>query len=258
MRWFRRLTGSTYDGKPIAEALGGASEAGAEAGWLARGYMVVRDFAKRHYKVALGAAAGAAVLAAAERADASPIAVPIDYRADTPVKIVGLKNYGALASETVASTRMNKTNGPVTFDGGGDVPANWILWFLDEGEQPVGYYVITTPGWHDFIITNYGIFGDLSSTPTIDEGATVNDTITIVAQSPLDKFFESYYVGGLTFSGDEIDRGALDIVVTNNEITPEPATLALMGIGAGVAALTRRRRKFQPEMDSDLGKPVKS
>ena len=264
MRWFRNLTGSTYDREPIAEALGGAASAGGagaeagEAGWLARGYRVTAGFLKRHYKVALGAAAGVGALVAAERGAGAGTMVDLDWR------LAGdYSNINYLADKTTLDPAVTNVGiweapyGSVFFEDGNFVPADWKLFFYDDGGQPAGVYRIVSEGEYG---TN--VYGDNPGTG-LDEGIPMNAAIKVLAQSPQNKFFSAFFLkndvpADLIMYGGEGGAGQYDVRVTNNEITPEPATLALMGIGAGVAALTRGRRKFQPEMDSDLGRPVKS
>ena len=250
MRWFRRLTGSTYDRKPIDEALGGAaaaSEAGAEGSLLARTYRAAKDFARRHYRVALGAAAGVGAMVAAERADASPI-VDIDWRlAGDNSNIYYLANKTTLDSAVSGSGLWENPYGSVTFSDYSDVPAGWKLIFLDNGGQPSGIYVVTGDG-----AFGTKVFGDNPDTG-LDEGATMFTPFAIIAQGLDNKFFEANIQPSLLMQDDESPE-PYDIIVTSNQITPEPATLALLGAGVGAAALMRRRRKFS-EVDSDIGKP---
>ena len=253
MRWFRNLTGSTYDGKPIAEALGGASEASAEAGWLARGYRAAKDFAKRHYKVALGAAAGVGAMAAAERgADAGLI--PWDYTTPIASDWSNLSQVVNTPSDN-PSTNLNWSRGGVKFVSGTDVPSGNKLYFFDKTDrQVIGEFIITdegdlTPGWYDLSKGGYGFFGD----DTMDgkQGALTSNEIGVFLITPSNNRKDAYFTdGGVHFSGDSPDLG-----INNVTVVPEPSTLVLLGAGAGIAALTRRRRKFQPEMDSDIGKP---
>jgi len=262
MRWFRNLTGSTYDREPIAEAWGGASATGAdaaEAGWLARGYRAVKDFTKRHYRVALGAAAGVGAMVAAERgADASPI-VDIDWRLagdNSNIHYLDDKTTLDPLMSTPTYDVINQTRGTVKFEDGSGVPSNWQLWVFDKvdeagGKQICGVYRIPAgdEGWHDFTERGQGIYGDLPD--GLDKGAEIGHELGVIGQNTsTNEFFLGSWSHTLYFSGDEELRDGFDIT-----IIPEPATLALLGAGVGIAALTRRRRKFQPEMGSDIGKP---
>jgi hypothetical protein len=260
MRWFRRLTGSTYDGKPISEALGGAaaaSETGAEGAdegnWLARGYRAVRDFARRHYRVALGAAAGLSVMAAAERGADAGVIIDLNWRlAGDNSNISYLADKDLLDSVVTSVGIFDQPCGPVRFaDTDDDVPADWMLIFMDSGNQPVGV-VFTRPGYYN---TNQAldtaVYGDDPDTP-IDEGVTMNTNIWVLAKDPTGIFFKSYFATPFKFTGYETPRLA-HVFVTNTQI-PEPATLALLGAGAGLSVLMRRRRKGSG-MESDIGKP---
>ena len=257
MRWFRRLTGSTYDREPIAEALGGAatvSEAAAEGGWLARAYRATAGFAKKHYKTALGAAVGLGAMVAAERgADASPI--PWDYTTPIASDWSNLSQVVNTPSDN-PSTNLNWSKGGVKFVSGIDVPSGNKLYFFDKTDrQVIGEFIITddlAPGWYDLSQGGYGFFGD--DIMNGKEGALTGNEIGVFLITPSNNRMDAYFTdGGVHFSGDSPDLG-----INNVTVVPEPASIALLGLGAGILALTRRRRKFQPEMDSDFGKPVMS
>ena len=220
----------------------------ADKGWILRvgdslgvAHRTTRDFAKRNYKVALGAAAGLSMMAAAERADAGMM-VPLDYRADTDAKVVGLKAYDDLTPEVKNSGLFETPYGSVVFESNGDdAPAGWRLWFLDTGHQPVGT-IVTGFGSYNISPRNALVFGDDPDTVGIDEGATMQTAIVVIAQDISNRVWEAHFSAPVIFNDNEtaIYR---DIHVTSNEITPEPATLALFGAGAGMAALTRRKCK---------------
>jgi hypothetical protein len=264
MRWFRNLTGSTYDGKPIAEALGGAaaaSEAGAEAGWLARGYRAVWDFAKRHYKISLGAAAGLAAMAAAEGGADAGTMVDINWR------LAGdYSNIHYLDDKTIVTSNdayYDIPSGDVVDENYNMMPEakRFRLYFKDNGGQIAG---ITPINWSTSDYSDgKAIYGDIPTTPSIDEGILLYETPGIIAFDITDNI---YFIGQFTsgrlltegFRAEGGDIGVNNIKIDTSNPIPEPATLALLGAGAGIAALTRRRRKFQPDMDSGLGKPIKS
>jgi len=210
---------------------------------LERGYEAVARVAKKVYRPALAAGVGVGALVVAERgADASPIAVPIDYRADTGVKVVGLKKYDDLTPEVKNSGIFETPCGSVAFeDNSEDVPAGWRLWFLDTGYQPAGT-IVTSLGSYNFSPSNALVFGDDPDTVSIDEGATMQTAIAVVAQDINNRFWESHFATPLIFNDNETPIYR-DIHVTNIEITPEPATLGFLLLGGSLLGLKRLTRK---------------
>jgi len=250
-----KFIGSDYKGGAAA-----ASEAGAEGSLLARTYRAAAEFARKHYNVALGAAAGVGAMAATERgADAGVIGqVDIDWR------LVGdYSNIAYLADKTTLDPAVSGSNiyvepfGTVKFEDGTSVPTGYKLWFFDATNQPIGFINVNPSGSYVFGLTS--IYGDRSGTPSVDEGASLHDSIKVVAQEISTNTFRSGEIvsGILHDSGFDpdpvlwVNNPVNDIKIDG--IVPEPATLALLGAGAGIAALTRRRRKFS-EVDSDIGK----
>lgn len=163
-----------------------------------------------------------------------------------------------VASDYSNLTELNKYDG-VDIPGalwtkpqpGGDVKdehGNYIqnekrFWFIDNGGQVVGMvdgaYVYT-------LSDGYGIFGDQDETPLVDEGAVGGEILRIAAKDADTGTYNlaRFLNGTMATIGYNLTPGKCDIEITDTVI-PEPATLALLGVGAGVAAITHIRRKFQ-------------
>lgn len=173
---------------------------------------------------------------------ADPITLPLSYRADTNAKIVNLKNYDALDPAMTSTEIFESPYGQAFFESTLDyVPANYTFWFMDSGDkQPAGFVtVIGNAGKYNNPAKAPLVFG----TPTGNNpklGVSINTNVDVVAEDTNQRFWASYFSPALTFTDWELPQPR-NIFVTSTEITPEPATLAMLAAGATIALLRRRR-----------------
>lgn len=141
--------------------------------------------------------------------------VPYNFRVYSNFANVSeLSNYDDVQS----SGYLISPEGSVRFSDGNDVPRGYKLWFLDQGErckkweneisfipdrQVIGV-VETLDGEYKFRDDDKFMYGDRNYTPGFDEGAlwgekevgTPGEKITIIAQSPDNKFYKSHFING--------------------------------------------------------------
>jgi hypothetical protein len=137
--------------------------------------------------------------------------------------------------------------GTVTYQGGGAVPSSTQLWIIaNNDKQIVGELDMSSPGGYNFgdYGLGYGIYGDLSSTLTVDEGAASGESL-IVAAEISGHYYAGSFTSGSLASGYTLTNEMCNIIVTNTEIgpVPEPGTMLLFGTGViGVFGYVARRR----------------
>lgn len=187
--------------------------------------------------VVLGAVAGVTALVAAERADAGTM-VDITWRlAGDYHNINYLADKTTLDPAVTGSSMYDDLWGAASFADGSDVPTDgWKLILIDNGGQPVGIRSITSIGEYQV-----KVYGDLPWTTGVDEGASINTPVAGMFESPDGIFYDAQLTPSCIF-GDVEGPVNIDAMVTTT-ILPDPSTLALLGAGAGMAALMRRRRK---------------
>ena len=90
--------------------------------------------------------------------------------------------------------------------------------------------------------TTYGIYGDKVATGIVDEGATIGESLIVLAEIG-GKYYQGYFSSGSLASGHAIISGEQNDILVTDTIIPEPATLALMAAGGAATVLLRRRSK---------------
>ncbi|HEY3940781.1 MAG TPA: PEP-CTERM sorting domain-containing protein [Bryobacteraceae bacterium] len=169
----------------------------------------------------------------------------------TPVNFDGLTPNTVLASGAFSSVGVTSI-----VDDGGSTPLNVLPFSSMSGPNEIGTAGPTYAG--DILITlsaptneiGIGIASDGSTSVTLKAttvgGVVTTETISSVSATPLGNF-DGYYV----FSDPSFDLASLEIISSQNLAiddlqfapTPEPASLTLLGAGAGLLGLAGLRRK---------------